>query len=155
MSRNNKSWQKNKRNTDNKNVNKEKNKNNPDRNNKNEKRNTEINNAKKKFEFKKIEFPAPICPRCGTPIKDIVSAVSDKATGTPVHFDCIVDFLKKSETLKESEEIIYIGAGNFAVVYFENPKIRKNFKIIKLIEWENKNGNYEWKTGIANLASKV
>lgn len=149
MSKNYKYGQKNK-----KNINtKENNYNNSEKSNRNSKKRNY--SQKKLFEFKKIEFPAPVCPKCGQTIKDITSAISDKNTGNPVHFDCVIDFLKKSETLNESEEVIYIGAGNFAVVYFENPKIRKNFKIIKLIEWENKNQANEWKSEIAELASKV
>ena len=72
-----------------------------------------------------------------------------------MHFDCVIEFLKKAEELKEGEEIIYIGNGNFAVAYFENPKIRKNFKIIKLIEWEDKNKLYQWKKDISELTSKT
>lgn len=137
-----------------------KNKKNGSRNNRENTHNKHNKNSKnhankKRFEFKKIEFPAHVCPKCGELIKDVCSALSDKTTGKPVHFDCIIESLKQNEDLKPSEEIIYIGAGNFAVVYFENPRFRKNFKIIKLIEWEDKNSVCEWKGEIAELASKV
>lgn len=103
--------------------------------------------------FKKIEYPEYKCTKCGEIIQDLSSAIADKESGQPAHFDCVIEFLKKAEELKEGEEIIYIGNGNFAVAYFENPKIRKNFKIIKLIEWEDKNQLYQWKKDISELTS--
>ena len=103
--------------------------------------------------LKKIEYPEYKCTKCGEIIQDLNSAIADKESGQPVHFDCVIGFLKKAEELKEGEEIIYIGNGNFAVAYFENPKIRKNFKIIKLIEWEDKNQLYQWKKDISELTS--
>ncbi len=105
--------------------------------------------------IKKIVYPEFSCARCGLPINELSSAIADKETGLPVHFKCVIDFLTKSETLNEKEEIIYIGNGNFAVIFFENPKIRKKFKIIKLIQWEEKGKDYPWKTEIADLASRV
>lgn len=109
----------------------------------------------KDFQVSKIEFPEFICAKCGNRIEDLTSAIADKESGQPVHFDCVIEFLKKAEDLKPQEEILYIGNGNFAIAYFENPKLRKNFKIIRLIEWENKNKIYPWKNDIADLASKV
>ncbi|UTC66082.1 MULTISPECIES: hypothetical protein [unclassified Treponema] len=105
--------------------------------------------------FKKIEYPEYTCTKCGEIIQDLSSAIADKESGLPVHFDCVIEFLKNAEELKTGEEIIYIGNGNFAVAYFENPKIRKNFKIIKLIEWEDKNKLYQWKKDISELTSKT
>lgn len=109
----------------------------------------------KDFQVSKIEFPEFICAKCGNPIEDLTSAIADKESGYPVHFDCVIEFLKKAEDLKPKEEIIYIGNGNFAIVYFANPKLRKDFKIVRLIEWEDKNKIYSWKNDVADLASKV
>lgn len=81
--------------------------------------------------------------------------MADKESGEPVHFTCVLEFLKNAENLGENEEVIYIGNGNFAVAFFENPRIRKKFKIKKLIEWEDKNKVYDWKKEIAELASRV
>ncbi|MGP1415050.1 MAG: hypothetical protein ACTTJ6_03825 [Treponema sp.] len=111
--------------------------------------------TQKKDVFSKIEWPKTICEKCGKEIKDLNTALSDKNTGNPVHFDCILEFLKNSEELKENEELIYIGNGNFAIITFENPKIRKNFKIIKSIEWEEKSENHQWKDEIKKLASST
>ena len=119
------------------------------------KKNKTIYNQNREPAFKKIEYPEYKCTKCGEIIQDLSSAIADKESGQPVHFDCVIGFLKKAEELKEGEEIIYIGNGNFAVAYFENPKIRKNFKIIKLIEWEDKNKLYQWKKDISDLTSKT
>lgn len=105
--------------------------------------------------IKKIEYPEYTCPKCGQIIKELSSAISDKDSGLPVHFDCVIEFLKKAEELKPGEEVIYIGNGNFAVAFFENPKIRKKFEIKKLIEWEDKNKVYQWKKAISELTSNT
>ncbi len=104
---------------------------------------------------KKIVWSEPVCEKCGQVIKDITLALSDKRTGNPVHFDCVLSLLKNSEELKENEELLYIGNGNFAIVWFEDPKIRKNFKIVKLLEWEEDGEKREWRREIASLASSV
>ena len=111
--------------------------------------------TQKKEVFSKIEWPKPICEKCGKEIRDLTTALSDKDSGNPVHFDCILEFIKNSEEIKENEEVIYIGNGNFAIVSFENPKIRKKFKIVKSIEWEEKNRTYQWKDEIKELASNT
>lgn len=105
--------------------------------------------------IKKIVWPEPVCEKCGQVIKDMTLAISDKHTGNPVHFECVLQFLKNSEELKEGEELLYIGNGNFAILWFEDPKIRKHFKIRKLIEWEEKNSESEWRIEMAKLGSSV
>lgn len=103
----------------------------------------------------KIEWPEHLCEKCGELITDLTQALSDKTTGNPVHFECILSFLKNSEELKEKEEVVYIGNGNFAVVYFENPRVRSSFKIVKLIEWEDTDKEYAWRNEVANLGSST
>lgn len=109
----------------------------------------------KKEIYTKIEWPKMVCEKCGKEIKDLNTALSDKNTGNPVHFDCILNFIKSSEEVKENEEVVYIGNGSFAIVVFENPRIRKKFKIIKYIEWEEKNKKYQWRDEIKQLASST
>ncbi|AEE16348.1 hypothetical protein [Treponema brennaborense] len=98
---------------------------------------------------------APLCPRCNQPITDITSALAERKTGEPVHFDCVVDFLKQSEPLKENEKITYIGQGRFAVVYFSNPHDMRHFTIVRVIEWEERDKKYPWRADIAGLYSQV
>ena len=63
-----------------------------------------------------------VCPVCGKDIEDMASAVVDKASGKPAHFDCILDQLQKTETLGENEKIAYIGQGRFALLRYEDPR---------------------------------
>jgi len=65
-------------------------------------------------------LPAADCPWCGKPIRDISSAISDKDTGSPVHFDCVVSRISFSEKLEKGESITYIGGGRFGILSFSN-----------------------------------
>ncbi len=100
-------------------------------------------------------LPTPVCPRCGEIIRDIPSALSDRATGSPMHFDCVLDFLKGAERLSEGETLSYIGQGRFAVMRFENPADPKTFKIVRTIEWEGRESRAEWRVEIASGYSQV
>ena len=94
------------------------------------------------------KFASLVCPRCGEVIKDITGAIADKSTGEPVHFDCVLNHLEETEPHSENEKIVYIGHGNFAVIAFENPLDTRKFKIVRLIEWEDRNTRPEWRAGI-------
>ncbi|CEM62757.1 hypothetical protein DWQ65_12240 [Treponema phagedenis] len=103
----------------------------------------------------KITLAEYTCPYCNKPINDLSAALSDKKTGVPVHFDCVLEFLKGAEDLKNGESLTYIGQGKFAVTVFPNSSDLRNFKIIRVIEWEDKNSCAEWRGEIAGLYSKV
>ena len=103
-------------------------------------------------EFKQKQI---ICARCGEPISDVISALADRETGNPVHFDCVLDYLRETEHIKENESITYIGQGRFAVVVFENPHDLRYFTIVRVIEWEPRDKQYEWRTQIAGLYSQI
>ncbi|MDR2510456.1 MAG: hypothetical protein LBC77_07425 [Spirochaetaceae bacterium] len=81
-------------------------------------------------------IPQPLCRICSKPIKDLVSAFADTASGGAVHFDCARSSVIKRETLSEGDVVSYIGGGRFAVIYFESRRAG-SFKIKKIIEWEN------------------
>ena len=70
-----------------------------------------------------------VCPLCGKDIEEMASAVVDKASGKPAHFDCILDQLQKTETLGENEKIAYIGQGRFALLRYEDPRDVKSLKL--------------------------
>ena len=103
-------------------------------------------------EFKQKQV---ICSKCGQVIEDVASAFSDKQTGNPVHFECVLSGIQASETLGENEKIAYIGQGRFGVLYFENPRDQRHFVIKKIIDCENKDQKPEWRTEIGELYSKV
>ena len=95
------------------------------------------------------------CARCGKPIKDLSAALADKEDGQPVHFDCVLDFLKQTETLHENEAISYIGQGRFAVIKYASMVTMKEFTIVRIIEWEDKNQRAEWRGTIADRFSLI
>lgn len=103
----------------------------------------------------KLKQKRPICSMCGKTITEISTALADKKTGEPLHFDCVLDLISKSETLKENEKITYIGQGRFAVVLIPNSDEPRNFTIQKIIEWEPKDKTYEWRSEFSAAYSQV
>jgi len=123
-------------------------------------------------------LPVSECLWCGKPIRDISSAIADKDTGDPVHFDCVAARIAFGEKLEKGDTIAYIGAGRFGIVNFgsagassrfspdgssqdsgksENPSEVQNhttanrgFIIKKIIEWENKEKRAEWRSVICD-----
>jgi hypothetical protein len=100
-------------------------------------------------------LPVSDCPWCGKPIKDIGAAMTDKESGLPVHFDCVVARLTEGEILEKGDSIAYIGGGRFGVVHFENPQDPKSFTIKKIFEWENKENRAEWRTLVSGHYSET
>jgi hypothetical protein len=95
-------------------------------------------------------IPVPICPYCGKPIKDLSVALSDKASGEAVHFDCVLVRLRENETLERGDAVTYIGGGRFGVVHFDNPNDTRGFTIKKIFEWEDKENRAEWRKALAD-----
>ena len=95
-------------------------------------------------------LPQPDCPWCGKPVKDISSAIQDKDTGNPVHFECVITRLSKGETLEKGDVVAYIGGGRFGVVHFNHPSEPKKFIIKKIFEWENNDSRTEWRGSISD-----
>ena len=113
-------------------------------------------------------LPVPDCPWCNKPIKDISLAIADRDTGAPVHFECVTARIAAGENLKKGETITYIGGGRFGIVSFggegaiqdspgslapdsqtrDLPAEGHDFKIKKIIEWENKDEKAEWRSVI-------
>ena len=66
-------------------------------------------------------LPVSDCPWCGKPIRDMFSAIADKDTGCPVHFDCVTARIAFAERLEKGDSVAYIGGGRFAIVSFNAP----------------------------------
>lgn len=109
----------------------------------------------KQKSIQEIKSREIICLKCGQPINDVSSAMNDKATGKPVHFECVLNEVSKGETLGQNEKIAYIGQGRFGILYFENPRDQRHFTIKKIIEWEERDVKPEWRSEISDLYSKV
>ncbi|AEF81652.1 conserved hypothetical protein [Leadbettera azotonutricia ZAS-9] len=95
-------------------------------------------------------LPVPDCPWCGKPIKDIASAIADKDSGVPVHFDCVIARLSEGEILEKGDAVSYIGGGRFGIVHYLNPQDMRNFTIKKIFEWENKENRAEWRSTVCD-----
>jgi hypothetical protein len=95
----------------------------------------------------------PDCPRCEKPIMDITTAISDKDTGLPVHFDCILEIISRMETLETNDCICYIGGGRFGIVHYNNPPDTRDFTIRKILEWEAKDSISQWRLPISEYYS--
>ena len=96
------------------------------------------------------------CEICGEAITDLASAVNNKGSGNPVHFDCVLNKLSEQENPGPNDKITYIGNGKFAVLHFDNVHDMRHFSIVKEIEWEDRDGNRgEWRNTYANLYSQV
>jgi hypothetical protein len=63
-------------------------------------------------------LPVSNCPWCGKPIRDMSSAIADKDSGYPVHFDCVTARIAFGERLEKGDSIAYIGGGRFGIVSF-------------------------------------
>jgi hypothetical protein len=98
-------------------------------------------------------LPTLNCTRCGQPITDVHSALTDNISDGQVHFDCVMEEMSKREALEEGEVLCYIGGGRFGVVHFAGSGERgkkRTFIIKKIFEWENKDKRAEWRGVIAD-----
>ena len=97
-------------------------------------------------------LPVSDCAWCGKPIRDISSAIADKDTGSPVHFDCVTARITFGEKLEKGDAVAYIGGGRFGIVSFgsQGAAAERGFTIKKIIEWENKDKKAEWRSLICD-----
>ena len=107
----------------------------------------------------KDPLPVPDCPYCGKPIRDLASAIADKDSGAPIHFDCVAAKIAEGERLEKDDVITYIGGGRFGIVNFDRSQAAKrtsaDFKIKKIIEWENKDKREEWRSLVCEHYSVI
>jgi len=95
----------------------------------------------------------PECPWCGKQIKDITTAISDRDSGRPVHFDCVLTRIVDMEHLETNDSVCYIGGGRFGIIHYNNPPDMRDFTVKKILEWELKDRNYEWRRPISEYFS--
>ena len=98
-------------------------------------------------------LPAATCVWCEKPIKDISTAISEPNSGNPVHFDCVINRIVEREHFESGDTVSYIGGGRFGIIHFNNPPDTRDFKIKKILEWEDKENRSEWRTHISEYFS--
>ena len=114
------------------------------------------NKKENDFVLPKITLKTLECSYCKKPIEDLVSALSSRENGSPVHYECVIEKLKNEEKLEKDEKITYIGQGKFGIIHFENPLDTKHFTIRKTIEWEKaENEKSEWRKEITTLYTSI
>ncbi len=91
-------------------------------------------------------LPVFKCELCGENIKELHSAIALQGSNNPAHFDCIIEKIKKENPVGKDEKVVYLGSGNFGIVKAEKNNIRKDFKIVKKIEMENRDEKPDWRT---------
>jgi hypothetical protein len=79
---------------------------------------------------------------------EISSAIAYKTTNEPAHIECIIEDIKKSETLEQNERICYLGKGSFGIVVAKNSSGPIKFSIRKRIQYEASNIPVEWRKRI-------
>ncbi|MDR0456814.1 MAG: hypothetical protein LBH20_09055 [Treponema sp.] len=97
-----------------------------------------------------VPLPSASCAWCDKPIKDISLAITEPDTGTPVHFECVINRIIERETLESGDTVSYIGGGRFGIVHFNNPPDTRDFKIKKIFEWENRGNRSDWRVTISD-----
>jgi hypothetical protein len=97
-----------------------------------------------------ISLDVSDCPICGRPLKEMSSALTDKVSGEPAHFDCVLKKIADNEIQEKGDVISYLGGGRFGVVHYANPRDAKGFKIKKIIEWEDKENRADWRKNLAD-----
>jgi len=97
-----------------------------------------------------LPLPSASCAWCGKPIKEMSTAISEPVSGNPVHFDCAINRIIEEETLERGDTVSYIGGGRFGIIHYNNPPDIRDFKIRKVLEWENKETRSEWRVAISD-----
>ena len=95
------------------------------------------------------------CPLCDKPLYDLSTALSsNKETGEPAHFDCVLERVMAAETLAAGEKIVYLGSGAFGVVEYKD-RAETAFTVKRRIQWEKEGEKRDWRKAlsarIANL----
>jgi hypothetical protein len=96
-----------------------------------------------------LSLPEIFCALCGKLIKDMSTAITEPASGKPVHFDCAISRVVEGEVLERGDTVSYIGGGRFGVIHYNNPPDIRDFRIKKILEWEDKENRSEWRVAIS------
>jgi hypothetical protein len=89
--------------------------------------------------------PAVVCPVCGKQVIDLHTAIADRDSGGPIHFDCALERVAAAERLGPNEKIIYSGGGCFAVVEYRGAS-ETAFVVKRRIPFEKEGAKHEWRT---------
>ena len=93
------------------------------------------------------------CGICSQNIQDPSSAIALREDmGNPAHFDCVLKRIKENETLGEKQQVVYLGSGAFGIIESVSGSNQSpNFKIIRKIEFEDRENIPEWRKEMIKL----
>lgn len=97
---------------------------------------------------KTVGEPRPICVHCSQPI-DLIADSFSIGDGF-IHFECMLQRIKESETLLENQCVSYLGSGSFGICQKDE---NGSYTIVKRIEVENKETNAKMKNYVEGLKS--
>ena len=106
------------------------------------------NVTREKIEVNKIIYTCEICMQT---IQDITTALAMPVSGKQAHFDCVLEKLSEKEKLEEGQQIVYLGGGNFGVVKVDAKSSKNEFKIIKKIEYEDREIIPDWRKELVKV----
>ncbi|MBN2049330.1 MAG: hypothetical protein JW760_02700 [Spirochaetales bacterium] len=95
----------------------------------------------------KVEWHTP-CPLCGEKITDLSSALTERISGNPAHFECVMKQIAQAEDLQKDEKVSYLGNGSFGILQ-QAPG--GQFKIRKKIPYEEKETSTEWRRNLISI----
>ncbi|MGD1822554.1 MAG: hypothetical protein ACPKM0_07305 [Pleomorphochaeta sp.] len=84
------------------------------------------------IDIKKVKEPLEKCAYCNKVIKNIASAI--KGENEYYHFDCVLDKIKKENTIKDGQLVSYIGRGAFAIIEKDE---EGKIKFVETIQFED------------------
>lgn len=88
-----------------------------------------------------IKEPGATCVLCGERIENIAEAVSSQ-NGEFVHFDCVLEDIRKSYHVHEGQSISYVGKGAFGICEKDE---EGKWHIIQRIQYESPEANLKLK----------
>lgn len=88
-----------------------------------------------------VKETGDVCAICGRKI-DTIAAAMLSPEGQTVHFDCVLDQLKKDNPVRDNQTISYVGKGSFAIcekgedgkwtivsrIQYETPEANQRFR---------------------------
>jgi len=90
--------------------------------------------------------PAPLCPLCQKPVRELTSAIAHRETGEPAHFDCVLKVLREEHNPGENEKICYLGNGSFGIVQFRSVSGSSlRFFVRKRLQYEKTDTTPDWR----------
>ncbi len=90
----------------------------------------------------------PICPLCQKPVQDLYSAITHRDSGTPAHFECVLESIRAANELAPSEKLCYLGGGSFGILQYRSAQGPLRFFIRKRIQYEAGESVPEWRRGL-------